>query len=515
MNPLVGALVLGLAAQARPASATEEAGVAAAAARIDDAVGAALRARGLRPAPPCSDETFVRRAFLDVIGTLPEPQELRAFAQDPRPDKRARLIDALLERPEFADYASLRWCDVLRVRSEFQINLWPNAVQAYHRWIHDSLAENLPYDRFARELLTSSGSNFRVPQVNFYRAVQGRSPADLAGAVALTFLGVRIDTLPADRVAGLSAFFARIDYKPTSEWKEEIVLLDPAPVERASARLPDGTSTVLRPEDDPRRVFASWLVRADNPWFARNAVNRVWAWLFGRGVVHEPDDFRPDNPPGVPGLLEVLAQELVGAQWDMRHVYRAILNSGTYQQSSIPAGAGDAAGSEACFAAYPVRRLDAEVLIDALCRVTGTREEYTSPIPEPFTYVPRDQRTILLADGSITSSFLELFGRPARDTGLFCERNNQPTEEQRLYLLNSSQVQRKIEDSARLRALQREARGDAAAFVRALYLLVLSRAPLPEEIDAARRHAQSLGARQAADDLAWALINSAEFQYRH
>ena len=170
----------------------------------------------------------MRGVYLDVIGVLPEAKEVAAFLKNHKPDKRALLIDSLLTRDEYVDYWSMKWCDLLRVKSEFPINLWPNAVQAYHRWIREALRENMPYDQMARELLTSSGSNFRVPQVNFFRAVQGSGPQPVAAAVALTFMGSRIDTWPADRRAGTEAMFSRLVFKPTAEWKEEIVCLDPA-----------------------------------------------------------------------------------------------------------------------------------------------------------------------------------------------------------------------------------------------------------------------------------------------
>ena len=190
-----------------------------------------LQKHGIEPANLCSDAVFIRRVYLDVIGTLPEPQVVRKFLQDRSSRKRAALIHALLKRDEFADYWSLKWCDLLRVKAEFPINLWPNAVQAYHRWIRDCLRQNMPYDKFAHELLTSSGSNFRVPQVNFYRAIQGQELSAIARAVALTFMGVRLDQWPEARRSGMEAFFSRVAYKGTAEWKEEIVYLDPAQTE--------------------------------------------------------------------------------------------------------------------------------------------------------------------------------------------------------------------------------------------------------------------------------------------
>jgi hypothetical protein len=237
--------------------------------------------------------------------------------------------------------------------------------------------------------------------------------------------------------------------------------------------------------------------------------------LLGRGIIHEPDDIRPDNPPTHPDVLTYLEGELVKAKYDLRQVYRLVLNSQTYQQSSIPQSASPDA--EAYFAHYAARRLDAEVLIDALCAITGTRESYSSPIPEPFTYVPDSERTIELADGSITSPFLELFGRPSRDTGLESERSNQPTDAQRLHLLNSSHIQKKIEGSWKLRGLGQLARTNPRLAVSTLYATVLSRYPTPQELAAVEAYVQAAGAegREAGTDVVWALINTKEFLYRH
>ncbi len=486
---------------------------------IDTLMTAGLQKQGLKPANLCSDAVFMRRVHLDLNGTLPEPRAVRLFLKDEMPDKRARLIERLMEREAFADYWSLKWCDLLRVKAEFPINLWPNAVQAYHRWIRDAIGENMPYDQFARELLTSSGSNFRVPQVNFYRAIQGQEPSAIAGAVALTFMGVRIEKWPETRRSGMEAFFSRVAYKSTAEWKEEIVYLDPAPAEPFTAVFPDGVSVEISPRQDPREVFAKWLVTADNPWFARSIVNRIWAWLLGRGIIHEPDDIRPDNPAVYPEVLAYLEKELVKSNYDLRHIYRLILNSRTYQQSSIPRS--DHADAEAMFACYPVRRLEAEVLIDALCWFSGTKESYSSQIPEPFTFIPQDHWTIELADGSITSQFLEMFGRPARDTGLVSERDNEPTDAQRLHLLNSTHVQSKIERSWRLRGLIKNARGKRRMLINQIYLSILSRYPTQAEAEAAGAYFQNQGGGKgkritlAVNDLAWALINTKEFLYRH
>jgi hypothetical protein len=490
-------------------------GLAAANGRIDELVSARLKSLHIEPAGLCSDAVFIRRAYLDVIGTLPTETETKMFLSDQDPNKRGVLIDRLLERSEFADYWAMKWSDLLRVKSEFPINLWPNAVQAYHHWIQAGIKENLPYDEFVRQMLTANGSNFRAPPVNFYRAVQSKDAQTLARTVALTFMGTRAEQWPKQRLADMAVFFAQISYKSTQEWKEEIVFPDPnkATSGPLSAVLPDGTAVQIQPGQDPREVFADWLLSPKNPWFARNIVNRIWSWLLGRGIVHEPDDIRPDNPPSNPELLAFLEQELVGAHYDLKHIYRLILNSRTYQLSSLPRS--DDPNAAANFAFYPLRRLEAEVLIDAICQVTGTTEEYSSPIPEPFTFIPEDERSIALADASITSSFLETFGRPPRDTGLESERNNRSTAAQRLDLLNSSHIQRKIEQGPKLQLLFRRPR--LRDVINGLYLTILSRSPTNEELKVAQAYVQAAGGnrRAAAVDLAWALINSAEFLYRH
>jgi hypothetical protein len=480
--------------------------------KIDDIVFSHLKKAGIAPAPLCSDSVFVRRAYLDVIGTLPSAQEVTAFLKDADPEKRAALIEKLLERPEFAEYWAMKWSDLLRVKAEFPVNLWPNAAQAYHHWILSSIRENKPFDRFARELLTESGSNFRNAPVNFFRTTQTKEPATLAQSVALTLMGVRAERWPKERLEAMGAFFSRLGFKETGEWKEEIVFFDQSKPPVAKASFPDGVTVKLAPDQDPRIAFADWLVAPKNPYFARAAVNRVWGWLLGRGVVNEVDDFRPDNPPKYPDLLAYLEGELTGARYDMKHVYRLILNSRVYQLSSIPRS--DNPDAAASFAAYPLRRLDAEVLADALCQITGTTEKYTSPIPEPFTVIPDGSRSISLPDGSITSAFLELFGRPPRDTGIESERNNKTAANQRLHMLNSSHVQRKIESSPKFNYLFRNVKSPRGV-VTSLYLMILSRFPTDEEMKIVSEHAQTSKGRESAIDLAWALMNSAEFLYRH
>jgi hypothetical protein len=485
--------------------------------QIDGLVFGQLRKLGIQPANPCSDAVFIRRVYLDVIGTLPTAEEAARFLDDKSPAKRAALIDQLLERPEFADYWGMKWCDLLRVKAEFPVNLWPKAAMAYDRWVRDSIRSNMPYSQFARTLLTASGSNFRDPEVNFYRSAGSHDPKAIASAVALTFMGERTANWAPEKLNDMATFFSRIGFKATGEWKEEVVLFNgfdqskPAPT---SAKLPDGATVDLAADQDPRAVFADWLVTSSNSPFAANAVNRLWYWLMGRGIVQEPDDMRSDNPPVNPELLTWLAKEFVSAHFDTKHMLRLILNSEDYQLSSIPATSDPKAAAN--FAYHPLRQMEAEVLVDAIDQITGGKENYSSITPEPYTFLPDTTRAIDLPDGSITSSVLELFGRPPRDTGLLSERNDQPSAAQRLHLLNSTFVQNKITSSAKIKAIvaSKPAPADTAT---QLYLTVLSRYPTKAELETLSTYSQASEARGTTvwNDLVWALMNSSEFLYRH
>lgn len=486
--------------------------------RVDDLVFSRQDELGIKRANLCSDAVFVRRAFLAVIGTLPTEAEARGFVAAKEPDKRAKLIEILIQRPEFTDFWTMKWGDVLRVKAEFPIKLWPNAVQAYHRWIHTSVRENKPMHIFTRQLLLANGSNFREGEVNFYRAMQDRSPQGVAATVALTFMGERADKWPKKKLEAMAGFFSQVAYKSTAEWKEEIVYFDPTADKddiTKHAIFPDGTPADIKTGlDDPRLVFCEWLLQPTNPWFSRSMANRIWSWLMGRGIVHEPDDFRLDNPPSNPALLAFLEKEFADSKCNMRHLFRVILNSQTFQLSSIPAQ--DTPEAAAHFAHYPMRRLEAEVLVDALNQITATKETYSSPIPEPFTFIPENVRGIALADGSITSTFLELFGRPPRDTGFESERNLSTSPAQRLHLLNSSHVLGKIK-ACPLVADADAGDHDLNKMADKIYLTLLSRAPTADEIAALKAHMSSSysSGRELAADIVWALINQPEFYFNH
>jgi len=329
----------------------------------------------------------------------------------------------------------------------------------------------------------------------------------------------------------MAAFFGKVGYKGTAEWKEEIVFHDPAlqflhpeTQEPVQARLPGSIAVELSPDEDPRQAFADWLVESEV--FAHSVANRIWYWLLGRGMIHESDDIRAGNPPQNPALLDFLAQELVDSGYDLRYIYRIILNSRTYQRSSIHNEANLA--DESNFSRYYVRRLDAEVLIDAICRITGTTESYSSEIPEPFTFIPQNQRSIKLSDGSITSPFLDLFGRPPRDTGYESERNNTPSSAQKLHLLNSTHIQKKIVKNKRLLGLYRknaEKGQEEPDFgwhppekaIEGMYLSILSRYPTKRETDRILAYSKESGLNrwEASVDVVWALMNTKEFVFKH
>ncbi|MBI5832125.1 MAG: DUF1553 domain-containing protein [Armatimonadetes bacterium] len=498
---------------------------------LDQAVLAKLRLLGLPPSPRCTDAEFVRRVYLDVIGLLPTPDEVRAFAADSAADKRAKLIDRLLARDEFADFWALKWGDLLRIKSEYPVKIWPKGVQTYYRWVRDSLVANKPYDQFARELLVSSGSNFRSGPANFYRGVNSKDPLSHAEIAALLFMGARVscarchghpdEPWTVDDDARLAAFFAQVKFKGTGEWKEEVVYLDPDatfkhPITKqvVTPTVLGGEAPALEPGADARLVFANWLTAPNNPWFARNLANRVWFWLLGRGIVEEPDDMRPTNPPSNSALLDYLAGELTSHNYDLRHLFRVILNSETYQRSSTPTAQNK--GDQGFFAHYPARRMGAEQLIDAICQITETNESFSSVIPEPYTYLPSTTRAAQVADGSIITPFLELFGRPPRDTPYESDRCSRASMRQVTHLLNSTSVDNRVLNSPRLKRLLAGGQPDDTV-IDEFYLASLSRLPNDTERAAIRAHlASHAGDRATAfQDFLWALMNTKEFVLIH
>ncbi|ARN57763.1 DUF1553 domain-containing protein [Sedimentisphaera salicampi] len=484
---------------------------------IDRAVLSGLKANGLKPSEKCSDSVFLRRIYLDLTGTTPHLWQARDFLNDKSGDKRRKLVNKLLGSPEYADYWSMKLCDTLRVKAEFPVNLWPNGVQAYYKWVHSSVVNNKPYDKFAEDILLSSGSNFRSPPVNFYRAIQGNEPQTIASAAALTFMGIRLENWPEKTAECITPFFSRLCYKGTKEWKEQIIYNDPAAETNLTASLPfGGREVTIEAGEDPRKPFVSWLISEDNDYFAENMINRVWYWLMGSGIYTELDDRRPQSTPVNPRLMSCLKKEFVSSGWDVAHLIKFIASSQTYQQSSIP----DKKPAETLkhFGCYKVRRVEAEVLSDILDKTFGgSSGNYISRIPEPFTFFPAYKTAVSIQDGSITSPFLALFGKPSRDTGFLAERNSEPSAAQSRYLLNSNYINNKISRSWKLKKLVRDNRKNRKRILSGIYLSILSRAPSESETKKALGYYRSSGLNllNASQDIAWALTNSREFSYKH
>ena len=354
---------------------------------IDIAIGAELAQRGLSPAPRCDDATFARRVTLILTGQLPSWQQAEAFAKSKSPSKREQLIDQLLASPDYIDYQVLKWGDLLRVKSEFPSNIWPNGVQAYNRWIREQMMVNRPYEEMVYELLVSTGSNFRSPAVNFYRAFQNRAPQQIADNINLLFLGSRNSN------SSFAPFFEQLRYKGSREWKEEIVYADLDIIcSNSLIQMPDGQQIKLRAGQDARRNFAVWLVgerakgdakaRINHP-FASCMSNRIWYWLMGRGIVHPVDDRHQDNPASNPELLSLLEQHFVSSGYDSKALMRLILTSEAFSRSSLyPAKPAEKASAAAQFAYYPTTRLTAEQLIDAIAEISGIFDRYISMVPD-------------------------------------------------------------------------------------------------------------------------------------
>lgn len=421
------------------------------------------------PDGTATDPVMVRRLYLDLAGRIPTKDEALEYISSGEPTKCAALVDRLLASREFADYWAMRFCDILRVKSEFPINLWPNAVYVYHARVRKFVEENEPWDEFGRELLTSQGSDFRDAEVNFFRATDRRTPEGWAEAVAQTFLGIPPDQLPQERRAAMAKRLESLRIKNTREWKEEIVFAEGSD---SRAELCD-------------EVFGECRAEVESAFCAL-----VRGWIFGPGA-------KPCAAGGRLGLKDVLRQMLL---------------SDEYARGSVTGG-------------FPARRLDAEVLDDVICALSDSKRDYQSPAPEPFTFLPKDRRTVCIEDGSISNSFLTLFGRPARDTGLPGERSSDVTSKQRLYLFNSGRLHNLLgrvvlpggwKDNP-LSKLPLAKRIDD------IYLRVLSREPTEGErksvMDLWKRRGGGKKGSKAKPydllrDLVWCLFNTKEFLFR-
>lgn len=467
---------------------------------IDRLVDAKLAKLNVAPSGFCGDADFLRRAFLDLTGTLPTPEEARKFLADAAKDKRARLVEALLARSEFADLWAMRWADLLRVDRQA---LGRPRAQLYYQWIRDSIAANKPFDEFARELVTAEGPVSEVGPANFFQVVT--KPGEVAGTLSQVFLGVRIACAechhhPFDRwkqsdYYGMAAFFTSGGTTHPRTKKE--VFAYALGTEKPAAN----------PVGDRRLVLADWMTRPDNPFFARNLANRVWAWMLGRGLVEPVDDVRATNPPSNPELLDALAKYLVENKYDVRKLITMIAASRVYQTSAAPNATNEKDGRN--FSRAYFKRPDAEVLLDMICQALG--------VPEKFQGSPGVPRAVQLWDSRVRHDFLKLFGRPSRVTACECERTREPSVSQVLNLLNSTAIQAKLTHEGGTVARLVRAQKDDAKLVEELYLTFFARSPSADETATALKHLKKYPAsrRAAAEDLAWALLNSTEFLFNH
>jgi hypothetical protein len=483
---------------------------------IDGLVYRKLRKLNVLPSESCDDADYLRRVYLDVIGTLPTADEARRFLTDKRSDKRARLVDELLGRPEYADYWALKWADLLRIDRQA---LGHKRAYGYYKWVRDGLAENKPYDRFVREIVTAEGPLGEVGPAAFYKAVT--KPGEAASTLSQVFLGVRIACAechhhPFDRWSqadyyGMQAFFAPVAVRggPRDE-----VLLANGPAEAKNPRTGElSLAHALAvpapkelPKGDSRPTLADWMTSPDNPWFARNLANRMWAHFVGRGLVEPVDDVRATNPPTNPELLDALAKSFVESKYDVKQLIRTIAASRVYQLSSQPNATNERDEQNASRALF--KRIDAEVLLDMVCQTTG--------VPEKFSGVPAGSRAIQLWDSQVRHYFLKLFGRPVRASACECERVHEPGVAQVLHFLNSPEIHAKLaHDGGTVARLVKE-KADDAALAEELYLTFYSRYPSEKEKKVAAEYLKkSDRRREAAEDLAWSLMNSLEFVFNH
>lgn len=485
---------------------------------IDELIYAKHKKLRIKAAEPAKDTTFLRRAYLDILGVLPTEEETRAFLEDTSADKREKLVDALLKRPEFSDLWAMKWAEVLRVRSSNTLD--PKGMHRYNDWLRASIRDNKPMDELAKELLTATGGNFTEPAANFYLVEQ--EPTTMAENVAQVFMGIQIkcaqchnhpfERWTMDDYYSFSAFFAQVGRKNSSDPRETIIyntgsgqVKNKRDGKAMQPKFLGGAVPDVKGKDR-RAVLAEWLASEENPWFAENIANRVWQHFFGQGIIDPPDDVRVSNPPSNPQLLEELGDRLVGYDYDLRKLIRDICTSNTYQMSTT---APDVSAQDTRNFAYAtVRRLPSEMLLDAICQVTGSEVKFSS--------LPLGARAVQVANGPSGNYFLEVFGRPPRETACTCERRNEPTLAQALHLINGDTITRAIReaDGRLAKVIENEAPTDQA--LESLYLAALSRPPSEEERTRLTAYVNEAEDRKAAlEDVYWSVLNAKEFVFNH
>ena len=491
---------------------------------IDQHIRKKLTELGVPPAQPAGDSAFLRRVTLQIGGRLPTLDETQAFLSDKDHDRRKKLIDRLLASGDYADHFAQKWCDVLRIKRRGQKTRIPGTT-AFHRWVRKAIADNMPYDRFVREIITAKGKVPANPTVQWYAEV--RYLDRYVDDTAQVFLGVRIgcarchhhpfEKFSQDDYYGLAAFFTRVGRKGGTGVAErranETIFVKPTGTVKhpvtgriVQPRGLGGKPMAIATAVDPRQRLVDWMAEPGNPYFARAFVNRCWAHFFGRGLVNPMDDMRATNPAANEPLLAALANEFVRSRYDMKHIVRLICTSATYQLSSRTDAANlDETQNHSRF--YP-QRLKAEVLLDSIDQATGVMTRYSG--------LPAGTRALQLPDEGYSNEFLRLFGRPNRESACECERPAEPSLSQSLFVMNNRFLLDKTKASGGYAAKLAADKRKHSAKVRELFLTVFSREPDKREMAEAIRYLSSeSSARTAYGNLLWALINTKEFLYVH
>ena len=484
---------------------------------IDTLVHKNLEKLHLLPSQPVNDSDFMRRVYIDIIGTLPTAQEARRFLTDENPRRRELLVDELLDRQEYAIYWALKWSDLLHVDRAI---LGHRRAYAFYRWIRDGLAVNRPMDEFARAIVTADGPLDESPEGGFYKAVV--EPGDRASAFSQVFLGIRIDCAechhhPFDRWSqqdyyGMTAYFSRVraESAPTGDalvMDTTVKTIHPRTGEEVSAQPLGGWGSAAPADGDLRQRLARWLTAPDNPWFARNLANRTWGHFLGRGLVEPVDDVRQTNPSSNSMLLDQLADWLQSHDYDIKSLIRLITRSQAYQRTARTNSTNETDVQNASRAL--LKPLDAEVLLDAITQTTG--------IPARFDGASAGTRAIELWDSKLQHPFLRLFGRPERKTACECERVSEPSISQVLHIMNSPKIYARLtHHGGTVSRLVREI-PENSRLVEELYLTFLSRFPTAAERRVVDDYftGHSGSRRDSAVDLTWSLLNSLEFSFNH
>ncbi|MFO1095585.1 MAG: DUF1549 and DUF1553 domain-containing protein [Planctomycetaceae bacterium] len=487
---------------------------------IDELVAAKLKKLRLHPSGDCSDEEFLRRVSIDLVGKLPPVEEYQAFMADADPAKRARKIDELLERKDFTEQWVAKWAEWLMMRSDPNRGISYKSIVLYYQWLSDQIARNVPLDAMVRDMLSASGGTFKVPQTNFYQIETDR--LKVAENVAQIFMGMRIqcaqchnhpfDRWTQDDYYNFAAFFAQIGRKAAEDSREIIVfnggggeVQHIVTGQNAVPHFLGGGKAEIAPGQDRRAVLAQWLASPKNPYFATNFVNRVWQHFFGLGIVEPVDDVRVSNPASNPELLEAMAQKLTASNYDFKGLVRDICLSKSYQRSTQRNESN--ATDEKNFAHQSIRRIKAESVLDIISQVTNTKDK--------FQGLPLGARATQIADGTTSSYFLTTFGRATRVTACSCEVKMEPTLSQALHLMNGDTVNSKIQQGGVLTQLTGQGL-DPAACIENLYIRTLGRKPTAEEqASFAPLFAEGTNRDQSLSDVFWALLNSREFLFNH